>query len=975
MPGMGLYSIVKSMTANRLGFAMRGKRLGVPLQLLVSGAIVASMLVLALVLITKSYSDYRNTLIAASAASARQLADNLDSHLRHLLEPIESTLQILTLDPLAQARTLEQRRQRLPVLVQALKANPVLSAVYVGYPDGSFVLLRGLVNVSVRDSVQAPKGAVYMLQSVERNAAGQVLRGTWQFYDSRLQLLEVREKPDYLYDPRERPWFKESSSSDRTVQTSPYIFFTTGEIGVTLARRDPIGGAVIGVDASVNDLSNLIVSLQPTPKNEMAVVNGHGRVVAYPDLSRIVRLDKEQGLRLISLDELGVPVLDQVGRAGEREEGMAELETDDGTWYGLKVAMGGSRDIKLHLLFAVPERELLAGARAQGIEQLIWSGVIMLVLIPLGWSIGRIVTRPLSELSDAIGALAAFDFSRQVELSSPVREVNRLSDLIARMSGTINSFQAIARTLSREPDLDLMLSRVTDHLVKITSAEAGVVYLLEVDSGKLKRAARSRLRNAPEVLHPLRPEMADLRISVSAALSKTQENVMTTPLEDREGNALGVLALRLPEGSVMGEEAFRRFVDEVSGSAATAIETRRQVEAQQALIDAIIRLLADAIDAKSPYTSGHCERVPELAEMLVDAAETAVRGEFSRFEMGETARREFRIAAWLHDCGKVTSPEYVVDKATKLETIYNRIHEIRTRFEVLWRDADIAYLKGVLNGEAESELRARRERAHKELVDEFSFVAQANVGGESMSDEDIARLSEIARRRWVRHFDKRMGLSREEFDLFPDKSEDLPAIERLLSDKQEHLVPWGARRPPVEKDNPDNRWGFDMKPPEHAYNRGELYNLSIKRGTLTDEERFVINDHIVQTIRMLSSLPLPRDMRRVPDIAGNHHEKMDGSGYPRKLDAGKLSVPERIMALADIFEALTAADRPYKDAKKLSEALRILAFMAKDRHIDGELFRLFLESGTYLRYAERFLEPEQIDTVDKRQLLALAGLL
>nr|WP_246589965.1 HD domain-containing phosphohydrolase [Marinobacterium ramblicola] len=814
-----------------------------------------------------------------------------------------------------------------------------------------------------------------MLQSVERDENGQVLRGSWQFYNRQLQLVEARDKPDYLYDPRERPWFKDAKASAKTILTSPYIFYTTGEIGVTLARRDPVHGAIIGVDASVDDLSQLIASLQPTPGNQMAVVNGDNRVVAYPDLSRIVSMDAEQGLRLISLNELGVPVLVQVAQMDGRMGAMGEFETAEGSWYGLKVAMGDSRDVDLHLLFAVPEAELLADAKAQGMEQLIWSAGIMLVLMLLGWRIGRIVTRPLGELSDAIGALAAFDFSQRLELASPVREVNHLSELIARMSGAINSFQAISRTLAREPDLDLMLSRVTDHLVNITSAEAGVVYLLDPDDGTLKRAARARLNGAPEQLACAGSGMAELRKTVRAALSQNGDRVMTTPLLDREGEALGVLALRLPEDSTLGEEAFRRFVDEVSGSAATAIETRHQVEAQQALIDAIIRLLADAIDAKSPYTSGHCERVPELAQMLADAAEGATRGEFAEFKMSPAARREFRIAAWLHDCGKITSPEYVVDKATKLETIYNRIHEIRTRFEVLWRDADIAYLKGVVTGEPEAELRARRQRTQQELRNDFAFVAQANIGGEQMSDEDQQRLRQIARRRWVRHFDKRLGLSRDEYNRIANQDEELPVIEHLLADKSEHLIPWDGRRPPVEKDNPDNIWGFDMALPAYSFNQGELYNLSIRRGTLTEEERFAINDHIVQTIRMLSALPLPRDLRRVPDIAGNHHEKMDGEGYPRRLAAGSLSVPERIMALADIFEALTAADRPYKDAKSLSESLRLLAFMTRDRHIDGELFRLFLESGTYLRYAEKYLQPEQIDSIDKRQLLALAGLL
>src|SRR5690606_19144171 len=145
---------------------------------------------------------------------------------------------------------------------------------------------------------------------------------------------------------------------------------------------------------------------------------------------------------------------------------------------------------------------------------------------------------------------------------------------------------------------------------------------------------------------------------------------------------------------------------------------------------------------------------------------------------------------------------------------------------------------------------------------------------------------------------------------------------------------------------------------------------TVRRGTLTVEERFKINEHIVHTLVMLSTLPFPRALQQVPDIASNHHEKLNGGGYPRRLNAEQLSVPARIMAIADIFEALTAADRPYKTAKTLSESIAIMMRMAKEQHIDAELFRLFLATGVYRRYAEQFLQPQQIDEVDVAACLA-----
>lgn len=952
---------------------MDGRRLHFPLQVLVSGTIVVSMLVLALVLIGGSYYGQRETLINESGARAEQLAESLDTHIDALLSPVKSTVQMLSRDPIAEAQGLAARKARLPVLVTALGTSSLLSSVYVGYDDGSFVLLRRLRYTSVKESVAAPRDAAYLLQSIERSGGDESFRSLWEFYDADLNLVEVRDKPDYNYDPRRRPWYESASDTTDTVLTSPYIFFTTAEIGVTLAQRSAGGGAVIGVDASVNDFSSVIGLLRGESKAEIAIVTPSDHVVAYSDITRVVKKDADEGLRLAYIDELSVPVLTRLSDYGIGS-GMQRLDIEGRNWIGFVEEMQAGGRGTTRLLFAIPSDALLADAKQQSLRLILWSVLVMLVLLLIGSWAGRLVSKPLRRLSEQVSALVQFDFSKEVPRKSRVDEVRRLSELIGQMSSAITGFQTISHLLAHERDLDKMLHRVTAELVRITSAASGAIYLYDEEEQILRRATNSGLRSAPEQFAVSGSSVDELCAQLREQLGRQGEAVMTTQLRDRDSDLLGILALVLPPEIAAYESSYSKFVAEVSGSAATAIETQRQVAAQNALIESIIRLLADAIDAKSAYTSGHCDRVPQLAEMLVDAAQASKDKAFAAFSMSDRQRREFRIAAWLHDCGKVTSPEYVVDKATKLETQYDRIHEVRTRFEVLWRDADIAYLRGIVKGGVEADLRARRDQLRKSLQQEFALVAKSNAGGEFMPDEDIEKLHQIGKRRWKRHFDRRLGLSREEFERLPEETEELPVIEYLLSDRPEHLIPWGERRPAVERGDPNNTWGFNMDLPEYAANHGELYNLSIQKGTLTDEERFIINDHIVQTIRMLTSLPLPKDLKRIPDIAGNHHEKIDGTGYPRKLDASKLSIEERIMAVADVFEALTAADRPYKDAKTLSESLRILAFMVKDKHLDGDLFRLFLESGIYLRYAERFLKPQQIDKVDRRQLLTLAGL-
>lgn len=449
--------------------------------------------------------------------------------------------------------------------------------------------------------------------------------------------------------------------------------------------------------------------------------------------------------------------------------------------------------------------------------------------------------------------------------------------------------------------------------------------------------------------------------------SYRSKSFLTVPMKNRSGAVIGVLQLINARGADGKEvtpfpKEIEPFVEALASQAAVALENQNLIDAQKALLDSFIMLIAGAIDEKSPYTGGHCERVPELAVMLTEAACAADSGPLADFSLTEEEWYEFRIAGWLHDCGKVTTPEYVVDKATKLETIYNRIHEIRTRFEVLRRDAEIAYLTGLSEGTRDAEtLAAERERRIAQLEDDFAFIAECNIGGEFLDDDKIARIKQIAGMTWMRHFDDRLGLAHDELRR-KERTERaaLPVEEPLLADKLEHVI----HRDDADSPFGDNVHGFVMEVPEHLYNYGEVHNLSIKRGTLTPEERYKINHHIIQTIVMLEQLPFPRHLERVPEYAGGHHETMDGRGYPRGLSKEQMSIPARIMAIADIFEALTASDRPYKKAKTLSESIRIMGSMVQNRHIDPDLYRLFLQSGTYLRYAERFLLPEQIDEVD-----------
>lgn len=448
------------------------------------------------------------------------------------------------------------------------------------------------------------------------------------------------------------------------------------------------------------------------------------------------------------------------------------------------------------------------------------------------------------------------------------------------------------------------------------------------------------------------------------------KSFLNVPLKNHSGEVIGVLQLLNAQDehgkAIAFSDEIVPIIEALASQAAVAIDNQLLVEAQKRLMDSFIMVIGGAIDAKSPYTGGHCARVPELARMLGEAAVDADHGELEGFTMDDNDFRQLHLASWLHDCGKVVTPEYVVDKATKLETIYDRIHEVRMRFEVLKRDAEIAYWKQVADGGDREALKIEMDAKLTQLDDDYAFVAECNVGGEFMADEKVERVKQIAKITWMRTLDDRIGISQEEYRrkaLQP--APPLPVAEPVLADKAEHIF---ERDGSFEAPNAE-KYGFQMEVPDKLFNRGEVYNLAITRGTLTNEDRYIIQNHVIQTIVMLGQLPFPKHLKNVPEFAAAHHETLIGTGYPKKLSKSDMSVPARIMAVADVFEALTAADRPYKKGKMLSESIKILSFMVKDQHIDPDLFQVLLESGIYKEYAERFLRPEQIDEVDISQYL------
>lgn len=626
-------------------------------------------------------------------------------------------------------------------------------------------------------------------------------------------------------------------------------------------------------------------------------------------------------------------------RPSDQPPGFSHFKAAGQGWRGAVVALpsplkGGNT----FLVVAIPERELLADARRLAQEGGVATLLVLLLTVPVVLLLSRRLSTSLRRLARQAQAIRAFQLEGEPSGRSRIVEVDELALTFDAMRATIRRFLDISSLLAAEDDVDRLLEKLLEESLQASDA-----------------------RGASLVMPPDRRLERGELVGVTAAAAGEQLHL---PLLSRRGEPLGELVLHF---DTPPEPAQVAFCQALSGNAAVALETRGLIAAQKALFEAFIQLLADAIDAKSPYTGGHCARVPELAQLLAAAACEARSGPYASFQLSETDWEALHLASWLHDCGKVTTPEYVVDKATKLETIYDRIHEVRMRFELLKSAAETDAWRAIAAGGDQQALQAELERIWAVLDAEFAFVAECNLGGEFMAPERIERLQAIASRQWRRTLDDRAGVSAEELRRRQQEPEQaLPVRESLLANRLHHRI----ERLPQQRLPADNPWGITMTEPELLYNRGELHNLAISRGTLSGEERYKINEHIIQTIRMLASLPFPAHLAAVPEIAGGHHETTDGRGYPRGLTADQMSPLARMMAIADVFEALTAADRPYKSGKPLSVALAILVTMAGERHLDRELLELFLEAGVWRSYAERFLAAEQCDAVDLEALLA-----
>jgi len=536
-------------------------------------------------------------------------------------------------------------------------------------------------------------------------------------------------------------------------------------------------------------------------------------------------------------------------------------------------------------------------------------------------------------------------------------------DSVSDMLKRLEQLNVIGASLSRERDIDRLLESILLAAKTITHADGGTLYRLSEDGRSLRfeilrndslhiamggtsgipisfpdlplhdsqGAPNDSLVAAYAAIHQQTVNIVDAYTEANFDFSGTRQfdertgyrskSFLAVPMKNHEGEIIGVLQLlnaQRPGGTEVAAFSLsdQSLAESLASQAAIALSNRLLMTQLEELFEAFINLINLAIDEKSHYTGGHCQRVPALTMMLAEAVNATTTGPLASFSMNDRDRYELKIAGLLHDCGKVTTPVHVVDKATKLHTLFDRINVVDTRFEVLKRDVEIDALRRLLSmrtcEQPELEAEVLRDcQGHIDILDEErEFLRQTNIGAETMKEAALQRVRDIGSRHHWRNVD---GVE----------------TEFLTAD--------------------------------------EIENLTIRAGTLTLAERDTINYHIVATIKMLEQLPWPKHLRNVPEYAGGHHERMDGKGYPKGLSREQMSVQARVMGIADIFEALTARDRPYKPGMKLSQAMAIMHKFKLGGHIDPDLFDVFVEQRIYQRYAEMFLDPWQIDEVNPQE--------
>ncbi|MBL1418242.1 MAG: HD domain-containing protein [Moritella sp.] len=879
-------------------------------------------------------------------------------------------------------------------LARYLANDTLTNSIYMGFPNGDLLGAHKLGSKTKKYYYDAPENANFVIETLEYKQAysNQLTR---VYLSKNFDVIDTTVTINDSLNVFERTWYKIGMQSPNLVPTPIYKDLRTNEDALTLVQKHQFSDVVIATDLNISTIVNSLKTSDLSNDAIRVLFGDKGQFVVYHKNDSLFSNFSDASNNNDMGNLLQKAEFKKIISANLNKNKLFTFNFKGEEWLSQTHNISVLQNNNARLLIAVPKNSILGPSKKMLHDTMLMLVSIGVLFIPLSWLFARVLTRPLRNISEQIKQVTALDVSETATITvSRVKEISDLQLSTTKMRKTLDDFLRLLTMLSNEQDIHSLLEKTCSKASLMLEADSAFVYLKsEKDDSILEpfilhtqddninadvtqcphlstQWPYEKLRNNVNVkdiqfnlIHPMLKTAL-----VKAGIHPENSNVytLTIPLIDRSGNILGLLGFSYSE-CLGGDELTHVMgvAKTLSDFVSLSFESQNLIAKQKELLNSFIKLIAGAIDTKSPYTGAHCQRVPELASMLADAASRSKQSQFSHFSLDAKGWEQLNIAAWLHDCGKVTTPEYVIDKATKLETIYNRINEVRMRFEVLIRDAQIQALTAIAQGECAKKTNQILVDNIHQIEDDFALIANCNLGENFIDDDMKARIEAISQQTWLRFLDDELGLSPAELAQKDRTSPiTLPIMEPVLSDRAEHMVSHIDNSLELEA-----HLRFNMKRPLHRNNLGELHNLMIQRGTINTEERYIINHHVIQTITMLEQLPLPPHLSRVPEIAGGHHEQLSGRGYPRGLQEEDISLEARILAIADVFEALTASDRPYKTAKSLSQSIKILSFMSKDRHIDSDLFKLFLSSGIYLKYAHKYLKPEQIDNVNISEYL------
>jgi HD-GYP domain-containing protein (c-di-GMP phosphodiesterase class II) len=522
-------------------------------------------------------------------------------------------------------------------------------------------------------------------------------------------------------------------------------------------------------------------------------------------------------------------------------------------------------------------------------------------------------------------------------LNSVVDEVSRYAE---RLGGQIRKMSDIGRALSGVYDLNTLLEMIVDQARNFTNADAGTLYIVEDNTLRFQIVQNDSLKirmggKSGETI-PFPPvELKETNVSAFVALKGVSVNIpdvydtdlfdftgpkkfdqstgyrsksmLVVPMRNHDGDVIGILQLlnatNPDNGQVISfSQDYENLSESLASQAAVSITNAKLISNMTELFEAFVKVMATAIDEKSPVTGGHIRRVADLTLTMAEVIHDMKEGNFKDKTFSPDQMYELRIAAYMHDIGKVTSPVEIVEKAKKLQTIFDRIQLVRLRLAYISQKVALEgqeeKIKILQNGSSPEKLKAlEKETGDKieELNEIREFINKCNEPGEFLDDDILERLKEIAKKTYI-----------------DDEGQQQP----LLTDD-------------------------------------ELVNLSIRRGSITEKERGKMQDHAAVTLKMLKQIPFTKKLKNIPDFAGAHHEFINGKGYPLGLKGDEIPFEGKLMAVTDIAEALTASDRPYKKAMPLETVHRILNSMAEKGELDPSLVALFIEKNVYKIYQEK----------------------